>query len=197
MRPNNNQRGRQRGRNGGGGGGGGGKPNKPQRNQTFDSSGPEVRVRGNAHQIFEKYQVLAREASTAGDRIAAESYYQHAEHYLRMINAMGGFNRPQDQWREGDNMDDQSGPDGRGDGRGDGPNGGPNGGRNDGGNDSRSAPSNGGYHGQGPGGENNYRQNNYGRDQQGNDRQHRDMAEIDQPDASFGAPSGRDPQDQS
>jgi hypothetical protein len=172
MRPNNNQRGRQRGRNGGG------KPNKPQRNQTFDSSGPEVRVRGNAHQIFEKYQVLAREASAAGDRIAAESYYQHAEHYLRMINAMGGFNRPQDQWREGDNPDEQGGPDGRNDGRNPGP------------------PSNGGYHGQGPGGENNYRQENYGRDQQ-HDRQHRDMAEVDQPDAGFGPPTGREPQEQS
>ncbi len=196
MRPNNNQRGRQRGRNGGGGGsgggGGGGKPNnKPQRNQTFDSSGPEVRVRGNAHQIFEKYQILAREASTAGDRIAAESYYQHAEHYLRMINAMGGFGRPPDQWREGDPVDEQSG---------DGRNG--NDGRNDGrnGNDGRynGAPSNGGYHGQGPGGENNFRQENYGRDQQQNpERQQRDMAEVEQPDASFGPTPTREPSDQS
>ena len=117
MRPNNNQR-RSRGRSsgGGGGGGGGGNKNKPQRNQTYDSNGPEVRVRGNAHQIFEKYQVLAREAAAAGDRIAAESYYQHAEHYLRLINAAGGFQpqRAPGQWAEGEGPEDG---DGRGDGR--------------------------------------------------------------------------------
>lgn len=101
MRPNNNQR-RPRGRNGGG------NKNKPQRNQTFDSNGPEVRVRGNAHQIFEKYQVLAREAAAAGDRIAAESYYQHAEHYLRLINAMGGFHR-NPSWQDGDMGEDGEG----------------------------------------------------------------------------------------
>ena len=109
MRPNNNQR-RPRGRNSGGGGGGGGggnKGGKPQRNQTYDSNGPEVRVRGNAHQIFEKYQVLAREAASAGDRIAAESYYQHAEHYLRLINAAGGFQqRGPGPWTEGENAED-------------------------------------------------------------------------------------------
>jgi hypothetical protein len=168
MRPNNNQRGRQRGRNGGG------KPNKPQRNQTFDSSGPEVRVRGNAHQIFEKYQVLAREASAAGDRIAAESYYQHAEHYLRLINAMGGFNRPQDQWREGDAMDEGGDrPEGRGEGR---------------------APGTNGYHGQGQGGEGGYRPEHDRRDQphQNHERAPRDLAEADQPDAGFSGAGDRD-----
>jgi hypothetical protein len=114
MRPNNQQR-RPRGRNGGGGGGnhggggggGGHKGGKPQRNQTYDSSGPEVRVRGNAHQIFEKYQVLAREATTAGDRIAAESYYQHAEHYLRLINLSGGFQQQRGPgWNEGENFEE-------------------------------------------------------------------------------------------
>jgi len=108
MRPNNQQR-RPRGRNGGGGHGGGhkGGGGKPQRNQTYDSNGPDVRVRGNAHQIFEKYQVLAREAAAAGDRIAAESYYQHAEHYLRLINASGGF-QPQrgPNWNEGENFEE-------------------------------------------------------------------------------------------
>lgn len=114
MRPNNQQR-RPRGRSGGGGGshggsgggGGGHKGGKPQRNQTYDSNGPEVRVRGNAHQIFEKYQVLAREAAAAGDRIAAESYYQHAEHYLRLINLSGGFQQQRGPgWNEGENFDD-------------------------------------------------------------------------------------------
>jgi hypothetical protein len=59
----------------------------PSRNQTFDSSGPNVKIRGNAHQIYERYVALAREAETGGDRVAAENLYQHAEHYLRVANA--------------------------------------------------------------------------------------------------------------
>ena len=85
MRPNNQRR--QRGRNNGGGGGGGGKQKFPSRNQSFDSNGPDVRVRGTAHQIYEKYMALAREATTSGDRILAESYYQYAEHYFRSMHA--------------------------------------------------------------------------------------------------------------
>src|SRR5690349_315213 len=80
------QRGRNNGRNKPHMGGMGG----PVRSQTFDSSGPDVRVRGNAYQVFEKYLALARDASAAGDRIAAENYYQHAEHYYRIINADNG-----------------------------------------------------------------------------------------------------------
>lgn len=64
------------GRRGGGGGGG--------RQQLFDSNGPSVRIRGNAFQVHEKYVGLARDAMTAGERIAAENYYQHAEHYFRI-----------------------------------------------------------------------------------------------------------------
>jgi hypothetical protein len=60
----------------------------PMRPQTFDSNGPDIRVRGNAHQVLEKYLQLARDAQAAGDRIAAENYYQHAEHYYRVINSM-------------------------------------------------------------------------------------------------------------
>jgi hypothetical protein len=110
MRPNNRQRSRG-GRNGGGGGGGGGHHNKPQhhnpnrppnRNQLFDSSGPDVRVRGNAHQVFDKYQALAREAATSGDRILAEAYWQYADHYFRMIQTMGGFGQRNNQgWGDG------------------------------------------------------------------------------------------------
>jgi uncharacterized protein DUF4167 len=59
----------------------------PQRNQTFDSNGPNVRVRGSAHQIFERYLALAREAAIGGDYIAAENLYQHAEHYFRIADA--------------------------------------------------------------------------------------------------------------
>src|ERR1700730_9868184 len=59
----------------------------PNRSQTFDSNGPNVKIRGTPHQIFERYVALAREASTSGDRVAAENLYQHAEHYFRIMNA--------------------------------------------------------------------------------------------------------------
>ena len=62
-------------------------PRIPQNNQTFDSSGPNIKIRGSAHQIFERYLALAREATASGDRIAAENFYQHAEHYFRIDNA--------------------------------------------------------------------------------------------------------------
>jgi hypothetical protein len=68
------------------GGGGGGRKNVPLKNQNFDSNGPDVRVRGNATQVYEKYLALARDATSAGDRVIAESYFQHAEHYYRIIN---------------------------------------------------------------------------------------------------------------
>jgi hypothetical protein len=108
MRPNNRQRSRG-GRNGGGGGGGGHhqkqhhNPNRPpNRNQIFDSSGPDVRVRGNAHQVFDKYQALAREAAASGDRIMAEAYWQYADHYFRLIQTMGGFGQRNNQgWGDG------------------------------------------------------------------------------------------------
>jgi hypothetical protein len=57
-----------------------------QRHGNFDSSGPEGRVRGNAHQVYEKYIGLARDATSMGDRVAAETYYQYAEHYYRIVN---------------------------------------------------------------------------------------------------------------
>lgn len=107
MRPNNRQRSRG-GRSGGGGGGGHHhkqhhNPNRPpNRNQIFDSSGPDVRVRGNAHQVFDKYQALAREAASSGDRIMAEAYWQYADHYFRMIQASGGFAQRNNQgWGDG------------------------------------------------------------------------------------------------
>jgi hypothetical protein len=91
MRPDPNMK-RQRGRNNGNGR----KPHHmPVRAQTFDSSGPDVRIRGNAYQVLEKYLALARDATAAGDRIAAENFYQHAEHYYRLINAGEGHPRPQ------------------------------------------------------------------------------------------------------
>jgi len=94
MRPGQSKR--SRGRNGGGppGGSGGGphqhnRPRTPHRAQTFDSNGPNVKIRGNAYQVFERYVALAREAQAGGDRIAAENLYQHAEHYFRIMNAQG------------------------------------------------------------------------------------------------------------
>jgi hypothetical protein len=93
-RSNNNNNGGGGGGNGGGGGGGGGggnggggqrRQNAPMRHQTFDSNGPDVRIRGNAWQVFEKYQTLARDAASSGDRVMSENYLQHAEHYFRII----------------------------------------------------------------------------------------------------------------
>jgi len=92
---------RPRGRHHGGGNGGGGgnaspgsmNANRPRsvaslRHQTFDSNGPDVRVRGNAWQVYEKYQGLARDAMASGDRVTAENLLQHAEHYYRIIEAI-------------------------------------------------------------------------------------------------------------
>ena len=62
-------------------------PRISQSNQTFDSNGTNIKIRGSARQIFERYLALAREATASGDRIAAENFYQHAEHYFRVDNA--------------------------------------------------------------------------------------------------------------
>lgn len=108
---NNRFRGRSNGHQNGGGGGGhhhnnhgghnGSGQNRGRANPrvtTFDSNGPDVRIRGNAYQINEKYLALAKDAASAGDRILAESYLQHAEHYQRMINEMSEeYNRYQAQ----------------------------------------------------------------------------------------------------
>ncbi|MGB0718011.1 MAG: DUF4167 domain-containing protein [Alphaproteobacteria bacterium] len=58
------------------------------KNQAFDSSGPQGRVRGNAQQVYEKYQALARDAQAANEHTLAEAHFQHAEHYLRLYNEM-------------------------------------------------------------------------------------------------------------
>ena len=85
MRPGQNKR--SRGRNGGPHHNN--RPRLPHRSQTFDSNGPNVKIRGNAYQVFERYVALAREAQASGDRVAAENLYQHAEHYFRIMNAQG------------------------------------------------------------------------------------------------------------
>lgn len=55
-------------------------------NRSLDSNGPDVKVRGNASTIYEKYTTLARDAAAGGNRVKAENYRQHAEHYLRLVN---------------------------------------------------------------------------------------------------------------
>lgn len=66
-------------------------------NRVFDSSGPEGKVRGTPQQVIEKYNQLARDAQLSNDRVAAENFQQHAEHYLRML---AEAQREQDQRRE-------------------------------------------------------------------------------------------------
>ncbi|MEL6089586.1 DUF4167 domain-containing protein [Bartonella schoenbuchensis] len=63
-------------------------PNPLSRN--YESNGPDVKIRGNAQQIADKYISLARDAQGAGDRVMSENYLQHAEHYLRIILAAVG-----------------------------------------------------------------------------------------------------------
>jgi len=56
-------------------------------NRSYDSNGPEVKIRGNASTIHEKYQALARDANASGDRVRSENLLQHAEHYFRIMKA--------------------------------------------------------------------------------------------------------------
>lgn len=60
---------------------GGGGPNR-----SHESNGPNVKLRGTAVQVYDKYQGLAHDATSSGDRVAAENYFQHAEHYYRIMN---------------------------------------------------------------------------------------------------------------
>ena len=93
MRPGQNKR--MRGRNNRKG------PNPLTR--TYESNGPDVKIRGTAHHVAEKYLQLARDAQSSGDPVMAESYLQHAEHYFRLIaaaqaaqqQAQMGYNRPE------------------------------------------------------------------------------------------------------
>jgi hypothetical protein len=81
--------------------------------RTYESNGPDVKIRGTAHHVAEKYLQLARDAQSSGDPVMAESYLQHAEHYFRLIaaaqaaqqQAQMGFNRPEGA-PDPDDMDD-------------------------------------------------------------------------------------------
>lgn len=107
MRQNNQNQNKQRMR------GRGGRKGPNPLTRTYDSNGPDVKVRGTAHHIAEKYQQLARDSQASGDRIMAENYLQHAEHYLRIVAAAQPANQQQHQSsRSGsDNSDrDQQNP---------------------------------------------------------------------------------------
>ena len=88
----------------------GGKRHMPMRNTTYDSNGPDIRVRGNAHQVLEKYLAMARDAASQGDRIAAENYYQHAEHYFRTINSQNQNQQQQGRFNNNNNNNGQQRP---------------------------------------------------------------------------------------
>ncbi len=85
--------------------------------RSFESNGPDVKVRGTAQHVAEKYLQLARDAQSSGDPVMAESYLQHAEHYFRIIAAamqaqqqqQTGYMRPPGESAETDDDDDDDG----------------------------------------------------------------------------------------
>ncbi len=85
---------RQRGR--------GGRKSNGQANRHFESSGPDIKIRGSATHIYEKYQQLARDAASAGDHVKAENLLQHAEHYYRVMQTMQPPQQPQQKRSESD-----------------------------------------------------------------------------------------------
>src|SRR5690554_1247921 len=105
MRPNQqNNKQRSRGRNNNQRRGGGGNP----LSRNYESNGPDVKIRGNAAHIAEKYVQLARDAAASGDSVMAENYLQHAEHYFRIIlSAQAQFQPRQDQFADTGNEDDE------------------------------------------------------------------------------------------
>jgi len=75
---------------------------------SYDSNGPAGKVRGTAQQVLDKYQALGRDAMTAGDRIAAESFFQFAEHYHRIVNVDGAPATPNQNNQNNQNSQDQN-----------------------------------------------------------------------------------------
>ncbi len=90
--------------------------------RVYESNGPDVKIRGTAHHIAEKYLQLARDASSSGDPVTAENHYQHAEHYLRLIAAAQEQFRQQNPYYQappapGENANDGAFDDGDEDGQ--------------------------------------------------------------------------------
>jgi hypothetical protein len=101
MRPNQNKN-RQRGRNGG-------RKHVNPLSRNYESNGPDVKVRGNAAHIAEKYLQLARDAQSSGDSVMAENYLQHAEHYFRIVSsAQQAMNGPRDGQNDEVDFDDDA-----------------------------------------------------------------------------------------
>src|ERR1700754_190953 len=113
MRPgqqnNSNNKNRQRGRNNNGG-----RKHMNPLSRNYESNGPDVKVRGNAAHVAEKYVQLARDAHASGDSVMAENYLQHAEHYFRIVSAAQQAQQAQfrgDQFQsEEDDFDDDFAP---------------------------------------------------------------------------------------
>lgn len=109
MRPNqNNNKNRSRGRNNNGG-----RKHVNPLSRNFESNGPDVKVRGNAAHIAEKYLQLARDAQSSGDSVMAENYLQHAEHYFRIVAAaqpQPNGQRDNGQQAEAEDFDDDFPP---------------------------------------------------------------------------------------
>jgi hypothetical protein len=110
------QRGRNRNNNNGGGGGNNNNNNNRKGgnplSRSYDSTGPDVKIRGTAQHIAEKYATLARDAQSAGDNVMAENYLQHAEHYNRIIAAAQAQMQERYQRNERDNDRDGDDRDG-------------------------------------------------------------------------------------
>ena len=108
MRPQQQNR-RMRGRNNSGGGNNNNNNNRKGPNpltRNYESNGPDVKIRGSAQQIAEKYAQLARDAHSSGDRVMAENYLQHAEHYNRIIAAAQAQMPIQNMQNQRDGSDD-------------------------------------------------------------------------------------------
>jgi hypothetical protein len=111
MRNGQNQNKRMRNRNQGRSDGGRRGGQNPM-TRVFESNGPDIKIRGTASHVAEKYVQLARDARSSGDPVAAENYYQHAEHYFRLIAAaQEQFRQNQPQPRTENEMPSEDGDD--------------------------------------------------------------------------------------
>ena len=77
--------------------------------RVYESNGPDVKIRGTASHVADKYMQLARDSQSSGDPVAAENYYQHAEHYFRLIAAMQEQFRQQNPYYQGDQQQQRGG----------------------------------------------------------------------------------------
>lgn len=88
--------------------GGGGRRGNQNRSRVYDSNGPDVRIRGTAHQVADKYAALAKDAEASDDIILAQSYLQYAEHYQRIINSWEDELRGEPAGNQNDQSDNNS-----------------------------------------------------------------------------------------